>query len=87
MKIGDYGTGIEIRGYFCKTSESIFKVLTERVSVYNKAYGDDFSEAKIGTRGSLKYNGNIIGSLFLIPVGEEIYASPLKEITLIYLNL
>jgi hypothetical protein len=49
------------------------------LSIYNKAYGDDFSEAKVGTLGSLKYNGNIIGSLFLIPVGKEIYTPLLNR--------
>lgn len=78
MKISDYGVGVAVRGQFCKSNEVLFNILTERVLTYNKAYGEEFSEAKIGTLGNLKYNGNIIGSLLLIPVGKDIYTSPTK---------
>lgn len=79
MKISDYGTGIEVRGVFYKDNESLHKAIAERISLYNKAYGEDFSEAKIGTLGLVKYNGNKIGSVLLIPVGHDVYVSTTKR--------
>lgn len=79
MKITDYGVVLDVRGHICTTRDVLHTKLSERISSYTKQFGDEFSDAKIGTLGSIKYNGSTIGNLFMIPVGEHVYASPTKK--------